>query len=86
MPVVKATNGARAVEDFQKRLDEVTNGTKQDIFKLILIDYNLGDMNGPDTARALQQKFAEFRTINPEVVCNMPYLCCLSAFMASEDR
>ena len=84
--VVKATSGERAVEALQKRLAELANGTKRDLFKLILLDYNMGDLNGPETARTMQRKFAEFRAINPQVVCRMPYMCCLSAFTASEAR
>ena len=56
------------------------------MFKLILLDYSMNDISGPETALEITRRLAEFKTNNPEIVCQTPYICCLSAYSIREYR
>ena len=51
---VSAINGPLALEIVKKRAKIVQQGTAQ-MFKLILLDYSLAEMDGPEIARKIRR-------------------------------
>ena len=48
-------------------------------YKLILLDYSMPDMDGPQTAIEILDKARE-------VQVPLPYICCLTAYTENEFR
>lgn len=40
----------------------------------------MSGIDGAETARIIKSNFREFKSSNPEVVCAMPLVICLTAF------
>ena len=55
-------------------------------FKLILCDYNMQGMSGPETAREMHRMLDQFKEDNPDITLQIPYICCLTAYSGREQR
>ena len=56
------------------------------MYKLILLDYGMAGMDGPETAIKIHSIFREFKVEHPEIRCSMPHLSCLTSFSGTEFR
>ena len=70
---MSATNGPLALEIVKQRAEICQTGAAQ-MFKLILLDYSLAEMDGPEIAR-------EIRRLMNEKGIEQPYICCCSAYL-----
>lgn len=73
-----ASNGQQAIEQIERRLallhDNEAAEKRAAMFKLVLLDYSLGDeMNGPQIARKIIELFKH-------ETAERPYICCCSAY------
>ena len=47
-------------------------------YKLILCDYIMAGMSGPETAWEMRRLLDQFKEENPDTALTMPYICCFS--------
>ena len=53
--------------------------------KLIILDYSMPGMSGPETAQELHKLIREFnRKADSETLLERPYICCLTAYSGKE--
>ena len=69
MEVDLAHDGVKAQESVQRKHRETGGG-----YKLILMDFNMPECNGPSAAKAILEYLSENA---PDLA--RPYICCLSA-------
>ena len=55
IPSDSATSGKKALELFEKRLQALALDNTQPPYKLILLDYNMPGMSGPQTAHNMHR-------------------------------
>ena len=67
LEVHAASNGRKAIEIVQRRIQEAS------MYRLILLDYSLGDTNGPEVAKTI-------RSLVTEHGGEQPYICCCTAY------
>ena len=70
-----ALSGQRAIDMVKRRIELVQEdkATRYQVFKLILLDYSMPEMNGPEVA-------VEIRRIVGEAGLDQPYICCCTAY------
>ena len=71
-----ALSGNAALALIEKRLEAVNRG-EASMYKLILLDYSMPEMDGPQVAIAIRNIF-KTRIILSEI--NTPYICCCTAY------
>ena len=78
-------SGERALELIGQKLqvEEAVDAVLSP-FKLILCDYSMPRMSGPETVRRMNRLFEEFQEANPEITLFIPYICCLTAYSGKE--
>ena len=55
-----AISGEKAMEVLEQRLEALTIDKTFPFYKLILLDYSMPGMSGPETARKMKRLFDEF--------------------------
>ena len=85
-----ANSGEESLEIFGLRLQAIAaSGVENPFpaFKLIILDYNMPGMNGPETASEMHRSFQRFQAANPLTTpLKMPHLCCLTASSGKKFR
>ena len=71
-----ATSGRLALNMIQERIENVALGQGK-MFKLILLDYSMPEMDGPQVATAIVAMFRNNPLISED---NIPYICCCTAY------
>ncbi len=74
---VSAINGRIAVEMVDARIKLVEN-EEAPMFKIILMDYSMPEMDGPTAAVEIRKLCASSRMISDQGLS--PYICCCSAY------
>ena len=73
-----ALNGKDAVQLVSDRIQSVFQGIHNKTYKLILLDYSMPQMDGPQTAKAIN---AEIRRLSNEQSGSLyPQIVCLTAY------
>ena len=70
-----ALSGREALEIVMARIQLVAN-EEAPMFKIILMDYSMPEMDGPTTVKNMKKLF-ERNAIN---VSQQPYICCCTAY------
>ena len=74
-----ASSGERALELVKERIRKYvdSNGEEQVLYKLILLDFSMPGMDGPEVSRRIHKMYAESEVVSKEQV---PYICCCTAY------
>lgn len=70
-----AISGEKAIEILRERLLIA----ERPHFKLILLDFNMPGMSGPETAKEIRRMVDEFREEKMQPNYPDPFICCLTA-------
>lgn len=71
-----ALGGNQAIECIQERT-ELVYQQKAAMFKLVLIDYSMPEMDGPQVANQIRSLFKTSIVLTQD---DVPYLCCFTAY------
>ena len=66
-----AIGGNKGIECIQKRVDLITQGVS--MYRLILIDYSMADVDGPQVANVITDLVAKKGI-------EKPFICCFTAY------
>lgn len=82
-----AMSGEKALELLGERLKALVEGDiTKPLYKLIVIDYSMPGLSGPETAREMCKMFEQFKEANDGLIWQIPYLVCLTAYSGKEFR
>ena len=74
IPSHSAMSGEKALELLEFRLNqaEAVVDSVLSPYKLILLDFSMPGMSGPETAREINRMFEEFQGANPDITLLIP--------------
>ena len=80
---LSVTSGLDAIDLFKTRIAEVVEGKYEaKMFKLILLDYSMPEMDGPQVATTIKNILEE-SSLNPNLY---PFICCCTAYAEEAFR
>ena len=77
-----ALKGSVAIKMINDRIEQYSNGTGQ-LYKLILLDFSMPEMDGPEVAREIAKIYRENPLLQQS---QMPFICCCTAYTEAQFR
>lgn len=77
-----AESGREGINLILERLDQLYSGGAK-MYKLILLDYSMPEMDGPQVARAIREIMSGCILLEE---ADAPYICCCSAYEADDYK
>ena len=71
-----ALNGFKAIILIQSRIELFSKG-KTSMYKVVLLDYSMPEMDGPQVAIEIRRMFKESILLDQS---HVPYICCCTAY------
>ena len=81
--IVSAYNGVEALEIMEKRI-ELVEKRLAPMFKIVLLDYSMPEMDGPTTAEEMWKLYRKSSIITDEKL--QPYICCCTSYEDEEYK
>lgn len=69
-----ALDGIEALSKIMERVSNFKENGGPPMYKIILLDYSMPEMDGPTTSREIYRLYADDKNIQ------MPYICCCTAY------
>ena len=80
-----ALNGKEAIKLVQNRIEQVYRGEVASMYKVILLDYSMPEMDGPQVAVEIRKMFNESILID-QSRHKSPYICCCTAYIEASFK